>query len=228
MSTLARKLTVEFIGTFFLMFTVGMAVATAGDFAPLAIGTTLMVMAFAGGHISGGHFNPAVSTAVLLRGKLPTGDWLAYVATQAVAAVIAGLLVSALGYGPSTDIAVAGAGKILIVEFLFTFALCWVVLNVATAKDTEHNSFYGLAIGFTVAAGAFAVGSVSGGAFNPAIALGASVLGLFAWSNIWIYLIAGFAGGVVAAGAFRLTQPAAEPETAGGGRAEGDLGLRAA
>jgi aquaporin Z len=226
MSTLARKLAVEFIGTFFLMFTVGMAVATAGGFAPLAIGTTLMVMAFAGGHISGGHFNPAVSTAVLLRGKLPAGDWLAYVATQTVAAVIAGLLVSGLGYGPASEMAVAGAGKILIVEFLFTFALCWVVLNVATAKDTEHNSFYGLAIGFTVAAGAFAVGSVSGGAFNPAVAVGASVLGLFAWSNIWVYLIAGFAGGAVAAAAFRLTQPAAEQVR--GGRAEGDPGLRAA
>jgi aquaporin Z len=226
MSTLSRKLTVEFIGTFFLMFTVGMASATAGNLAPLAIGATLMVMAFAGGHISGGHFNPAVSTAVMLRGKLPSGDWSAYIAAQAVAAILAGLLVSGLGYGPASALAVAGAGKMLIVEFLFAFALCYVVLNVATAKDTENNSFYGLAIGFTVAAGAFAVGSVSGGAFNPAVALGASVLGMFAWSNIWIYLLAGFAGGAVAAGAFRLTQPAAEP--APSSRVEGDLGLRAA
>jgi len=226
MSPLSRKLTVEFIGTFFLMFTVGMASATAGSLAPLAIGTTLMVMAFAGGHISGGHFNPAVSTAVMLRGKLASGDWSAYIAAQAVAAILAGLLVSGLGYGPATDLAVAGAGKMLIVEFLFTFALCYVVLNVATAKDTENNSFYGLAIGFTVAAGAFAVGSVSGGAFNPAVALGASVLGMFAWSNIWIYLLAGFAGGVAAAAAFRLTQPAEEPVPSR--RGERDLGLRAA
>jgi aquaporin Z len=226
MSTLSRKLTVEFIGTFFLMFTVGMASATAGNLAPLAIGTTLMVMAFAGGHISGGHFNPAVSTAVMLRGKLASGDWSAYIAAQAVAAILAGLLVSGLGYGPATDLAVAGAGKMLIVEFLFTFALCYVVLNVATAEDTQNNSFYGLAIGFTVVAGAFAVGAVSGGAFNPAVAIGASVLGMFAWSNIWIYLLAGFAGGVAAAAVFRLTQPAAEP--APSRRAEGDLGLRAA
>jgi aquaporin Z len=226
MSTLSRKLTVEFIGTFFLMFTVGMASATAGDLAPLAIGTTLMVMAFAGGHISGGHFNPAVSTAVMLRGKLASGDWSAYIAAQAVAAILAGLLVSGLGYGPATDLAVAGAGKMLIVEFLFTFALCYVVLNVATAEDTQNNSFYGLAIGFTVVAGAFAVGAVSGGAFNPAVAIGASVLGMFAWSNIWIYLLAGFAGGVAAAAVFRLTQPAAE--RAPSRRAEGDLGLRAA
>jgi len=206
MSALLRKLTVEFIGTFFLMFTVGMATATAGTLAPLAIGTTLMVMVFAGGHISGGHYNPAVSTAVLLRGKLPAGDWLAYVSAQVIGAVLAGLLVSGLGYGPAGQMAVAGAGKMLIVEFLFAFALCYVVLNVATAKDTEDNSFYGLAIGFTVAAGAFAVGSVSGGAFNPAVAVGASVLGLFAWSNIWIYLLAGLVGGAAAAGVFRLTQ----------------------
>jgi aquaporin Z len=103
-----------------------------------------------------------------------------------------------------------------------------VVLNVATAKDTEHNSFYGLAIGFTVAAGAFAVGSVSGGAFNPAIAVGASVLELFAWSNLWVYLVASFAGGALAAAAFRLTQPAAEPDPLRGERAASDLGLRAA
>jgi aquaporin Z len=226
-SVLTRKLIVEFIGTFFLMFTVGMALATAGGFAPLAAGATLMVMAFAGAHVSGGHFNPAVSTAVLLRGKLPTGDWAAYVAAQTVAGILAGLLVSALGYGPASDIAVAGAGTMLVVEFLFTFALCYVVLNVATAKDTENNSFYGLAIGFTVAAGGFAVGAVSGGAFNPAVAVGASVLGAFAWSNIWIYLLAGFAGGAAAAGAFLTTQPAAEPETpARAGQADG--GLRAA
>jgi aquaporin Z len=221
MSPLTRKLTVEFIGTFFLMFTVGMALATAGNLAPLAIGTTLMVMAFAGGHISGGHFNPAVSTAVLLRGKLPAGDWGAYVATQVVAGVLAGLLVSGLGYAPATELAVAGTGKMLIVEFLFTFALCYVVLNVATAKDTENNSFYGLAIGFTVVAGAFAVGSVSGGAFNPAVTGGASVLGLFAWSNLWIYLLAQLAGGAAAAGVFLLTQLEEAPERAP--RAEGQV-----
>jgi aquaporin Z len=226
MSTIQRKLTVEFIGTFFLMFTVGMATATAGTLAPLAIGATLMVMAFAGGHISGGHFNPAVSTAVLLRGKLAARDYLPYIVTQGVAAIVAGLLVRALDYGPAGTLAVAGSGTMLIVEFLFTFALAYVVLNVATAADTEHNSFYGLAIGFTLAAGAFAIGSVSGGALNPAVALGASVLGMFAWSNIWIYLIAGFAGGAVAAAAFLLTQPAEAPEPQV--RGERDLGLRAA
>jgi aquaporin Z len=225
MSTLTRKLTIEFIGTFFLVFTVGMATATAGTLAPLAIGAVLMVMVFAGGHISGGHYNPAVSTAVLLRGKLTAGDYLPYIVTQGVAAILAGLLVRGLGYAPANPIAVAGSGTMLVAEFVFTFALAFVVLNVATSKDTENNSFFGLAIGFTVAAGAFAVGGISGGSFNPAVTLG----GAFAWSNIWVYLIAGFAGGAAAAAVFRLTEPAAEQEQPVRGRqAEGDASLRAA
>jgi aquaporin Z len=207
MVAMTRKLAVEFIGTFFLVLTVGMAVATAGALAPLAIGSVLMVMVFAGGHVSGGHYNPAVSTAVFLRGKLQRNEYVAYVAVQLLAAVVAAGAVSLLGYTPSSAAAVAGAGKMLIAEFLFTFALAYVVLNVATADDTEGNSFYGLAIGFTVAAGALAVGSVSGGAFNPAVALGATVMGLFPWGHLWIYLVANFAGGAAAAYAFRLTQP---------------------
>jgi aquaporin Z len=202
-----RKLAVEFIGTFFLVFTVGMAVATAGTLAPLAIGAALMVMVFAGGHVSGGHYNPAVSLAVLLRGKLTASEWVGYVIVQVLAAVAAAGVVALLGYAPTAPMAVAGIGKMLIVEFLFAFALCYVVLNVATAKGTEGNSFYGLAIGFTVATGAFAVGSVSGGAFNPAVAVGATVMGLFAWSHLWIYLVANLLGGAAAALAFRLTQP---------------------
>jgi aquaporin Z len=205
--SIGRKLGVEFIGTFFLVFTVGMAVATAGRLAPLAIGAVLMVMVFAGGHVSGGHYNPAVSTAVFLRGKLTPSEYVPYMVTQVLAGIVAAGVVILLGYDPAAPMAVAGAGKMLIVEFLFTFALAYVVLNVATAKGTEGNSFYGLAIGFTVAAGAFAVGSISGGAFNPAVAIGATVMGIFSWSHIWIYLLANFAGGVAAAYAFRLTEP---------------------
>ena len=201
-----RKLGVEFIGTFFLVFTVGMAVTTAGALAPLAIGSVLMVMVFAGGHVSGAHYNPAVSTAVWLRGKLTREEYVAYVITQVLAGIVAAVVVAILGYDPKSAV-VAGAGKMLIAEFLFTFALAYVVLNVATAKGTEGNSYFGLAIGFTVGAGAFAVGSISGGAFNPAVAIGATVMGLFPWSHIWIYLVANIAGGAAAAYAFRLTQP---------------------
>ena len=206
---LDRKLTVEFIGMFMFVFTVGMATnkAGAGALAPLAIGSALMVMVFAGGHISGGHFNPAVSTAVFLRRRMTSTEYGAYIVTQFVAAVLAGLVVRVVG-GHEAHASVAGAGRMLIAEFLFTFALAWVVLNVATAKGTEGNSFYGLAIGFTVVVGAFAVGGISGGAFNPAIAVGAMVTGLFKWSNIWIYVVADFLGGAVAAYAFLYVLPA--------------------
>ena len=207
-AVLQRKLVVEFVGMFLFMFTVGMATnkAGAGALAPLAIGSVLMVMVFAGGHVSGGHFNPAVSTAVFLRGRMVANEFAAYLATQFVAAVLAGLLVRYVG-GKESHTVVAGAGKMLIVEFLFTFALAWVVLHVATARGTEGNSFYGLAIGFTVVTGALAVGGISGGAFNPAIAVGAMVTGLFEWSKIWIYLLADFLGAAVASYVFLFVLP---------------------
>ncbi len=206
---LDRKLAVEFIGMFMFVFTVGMATnkAGAGPLAPFAIGSVLMVMVFAGGHVSGGHYNPAVSTAVFVRGRMTSTEYGAYMVTQVVAAVLAGLAVRAVG-GHETAAPVASAGKMLIAEFLFTFALGWVVLNVATARGTHGNSFYGLAIGFTVLTGAFAVGGISGGVFNPAIAVGGMVSGLFKWSNIWIYFLAEFLGGAAAAIAFLYILPA--------------------
>ncbi len=206
---LDRKLVVEFIGMFLFMFTVGMATNKlgAGAVAPLAIGAVLMVMVFAGGHISGGHFNPAVSTGVFLRGRMASNEWVAYMVTQFVASILGALVARVVG-GHESQAAFAGAGRMLIAEFLFTFGLVWVVLNVATARGTDGNSFYGLAIGFTVVAGAFAVGGISGAAFNPAIAVGAMVTGLFKWGNIWIYLIADFLGAIVAARTFLYVLPA--------------------
>jgi len=207
--SLDRKLAVEFIGMFLFVFTVGMATESANKsgaiLAPLAIGSLLMVIVFAGGHVSGGHYNPAVSTAVFIRGKIKSHEYLAYILTQFIAAALAGLVVNAVG-GKETAGATASTGKMLVAEFLFTFALAYIVLNVATAKGTEGNSFYGLAIGFTVVVGAISVGWISGGAFNPAIALGASVLGAFKWAHIWIYLLADFLGGAAAAGAFLYIQ----------------------
>jgi len=204
---LSRKLVVEFIGTFFLVFTVCTAISATGTaVAPLAIGSVLMVMVYAGGHISGGHYNPAVSTAVFVRGKLDASDFGPYVGTQLVAGVIAALLARVV-VGHHARAVLPGVGKELIVEFLFTFALAYVVLNVATAKATEGNSYYGLAIGFTVTAGAFAVGGISGGAFNPAVALGATILGALEWSHIWVYIVANFAGGAAAAVTFLYVNP---------------------
>ena len=207
---LPRKLVVEFIGTFIFVFAIGEALANAGRFAPLAIGSALMVMVFAGGHISGGHYNPAVSTAALVRGKLPGDEFLPYVVAQ-----VAGAILAALVFLGVEDEAVAGefagVGTMLVVEFLFTFALCWVVLHTATAVGTEGNSFYGLAIWFTVMVGAYAVGALSGGAFNPAVAVGASIMGFFSWGDIWIYLLATLLGGAVAALAFLYVNPAEAP-----------------
>ena len=206
---LNRRLVVEFIGMFMFVFTVGMATnkAGAGILAPLAIGGMLMVLVFAGGHISGGHFNPAVSAAVFVRGKMTAPEFGAYVCAQLLAALLGGLMVRVVG-GHEAHAAVAGSGRELLAEFLFTFTLAWVVLNVATARGTEGNSYYGLAIGFTVVAGAFAVGGISGGAFNPAIAVGVMVTGLLQWSHIWIYLLADFTGAVAAAYAFLYVLPA--------------------
>lgn len=206
-----EKYIVEFIGTFFLVFTIGMTVISpgAGDMAPLAIGSCLAVMIFAGGHISGGHFNPAVTIGVWLRGKCPTSDVVPYFGAQFTAGLVASYAVKALKTGlVAKAAALSGAMTpeilpALLAEFLFTFALVWVVLNTATAKGTSGNSFYGFAIGFTVLTGAYAVGGVSGGAFNPAVALGLCLMGIVSWGSLWIYLVACSAAGITAAVAFK-------------------------
>jgi aquaporin Z len=205
-----NKYVVEFIGTFFLVLTIGCTVINGGSgvIPPLAIGSALMVMIFAGGHISGGHYNPAVTLGVWLRGKCEAKDVAPYMIFQVMGAVLAALVVKFLKGGVAVAPAHPATIPALLAEFLFTFALVYVVLNVATAKGTSGNSFYGLAIGFTVLAGAFSVGSISGGVFNPAVAAGISVMGLSSWSNIWIYLVADFAGATVAAGAFQALNPA--------------------
>ena len=203
------KYVAELIGTFFLVLTIGCTVIGpgAGPLAPLAIGSALMVMIFAGGHISGGHFNPAVTLGVWLRGKCETKDVAPYMTFQIIGAVLAAFVVNFIkGGAPVTPLQLATVPA-FVAEFLFTFALVYVVLNVATAKGTSGNSFYGLAIGFTVLVGAFSVGNISGGAFNPAVAAGISVMGLSSWPNIWIYLVADFAGAAVAAGAFKAVNP---------------------
>ncbi|MBL9188073.1 MAG: aquaporin [Opitutaceae bacterium] len=198
-----KKYFVEFIGTFFLVFTIGMAVRSGSPLAPLAIGASLMVMIFAGGHVSGAHFNPAVTLAVWIRGKCDTKDVVPYWLAQLAAGLVAALLVVSL-IGKPTEPATHDAMKTLIVEFLFTFALAWVVLNTATAKGTAGNSFYGLAIGMTVMTGAVAVGGISGGAFNPAVGLGVVTMGLEKLGQFWLYLGADLAGGAVAALTYKV------------------------
>ena len=208
-----NKYIAEFIGTFFLVLTIGCTVIGAGTgvIAPLAIGAALMVMVYAGGHISGGHYNPAVTLGVLIRGKVMVADVIPYIIAQLAGAAVAALVVSkCLRAGVAVTPIAPNVGPALLAEFLFTFALVYVVLNAATAEGTSGNSFYGLAIGMTVMTGAFAVGDISGGAFNPAVAVGISMLGISTWSNIWIYLAADFGAAIVAAIIFNLINPPAQ------------------
>jgi aquaporin Z len=203
------KYITEFIGTFFLVLTIGCSVLIGGSgvIAPLAIGSALMVMIYAGGHVSGGHYNPAVTLGVWLRGRCPTQDVVPYWVAQVLGAVLASLVLNYLKGGFGDKPMVLKIGPALLAEFLYSFALVYVVLNSATAKANAGNSFYGLAIGFTVMTGAFAVGSISSAAFNPAVAIGISIMGLSAWSNLWIYLVANFLGGWVAALTFKFINP---------------------
>ena len=204
-----NKYLAEFIGTFFLVLTIGCTVipGAPGVIPPLAIGAALMVMIFAGGHVSGAHFNPAVTLAVFLRGKCPAKDvvpyWIAQIAAAVAAAFTAVWLVGKSG----TPMSIAHMPQAFAAEFLFTFALAYVVLNAATAKANANNSFYGLAIGMTVMTGAFAVGGISGGAFNPAVAVGIATMKLVSFGQIWIHLVADLAGGFVAAITFRMMNP---------------------
>jgi len=206
-----RKYLVEFIGTFFLVLTIVVAVnnGAAGAMAALAIGTALMVMVYAGGHISGAHYNPAVTLAVFLRGKCPAADVAPYMISQVLGGVAAALVGTyLLGTIDGANVPAGGARLAampsLLAEFLGTFALCYVVLQTATTKSTEGNSYYGLAIGFTVMCMAYSLGSVSGGAFNPAVAVGVSTAKMASWSDIWIFLVGNFAAGALAAVVFKF------------------------
>ena len=207
------KYAVEAIGTFLLVFTVGAAVASRSSLAPLAIGASLMVMIYAGGHVSGGHYNPAVTLAVLVRRRIGLRAAAAYWIVQFGAGVLAALVVRTVvdpaEIAKTATLTLSGSSLVaaFVVELIFTFALCYVVLNVATSKSHPNNSFYGVAIGFTVVAGAAAVGTISGGAFNPAVTLGAGVMSMFAWPTLWIYLVAQVIGGASAGITFLAINP---------------------
>lgn len=195
-----KKLIIEFIGTMFLVMVIGLSAN------PLAIGCVLMVMVYMGGHISGAHYNPAVSLAVLLRGKISSSEMLQYWAAQFAGGLL-GAAVTNWMMGDYTEVAIGNGHTVLealAAEILFTFALAMVVLNVTTAKDNTGNQFYGLAIGFTVFAGAMAVGGISGGVFNPAVSIGHNVFAQN-WGDIWIHVVGPLSGAAVAASVFRMT-----------------------
>lgn len=203
-----NKLLVEFIGTFFLVLTIGMTVHQTPDgvVPPIAIAAVLMAVIYAGGPISGAHYNPAVTVAFVLRGGFSVGLAVPYIVAQLIGGGLAAAAVLYIkgGGGSPGELMTAPA---LLAEFLFTFALVWVILQVASSKKAAGNPYFGLAIAAVVLAGAFSMGAVSGAAFNPAVAFGVSLMGLSAWSNIWIFLIANFGGGIAAALAFKIINP---------------------
>lgn len=208
-----RRYLTELIGTFFLVFTIGLSVLCGTSIAPIAIGSALTVMVYMGGHVSGAHYNPAVTLAVLLRGRIEPKDVVPYWLAQVSGAFLASAAVYAVTGGKTFAPAPAPgatAVAVLLVESLFTFALALVVLNVATARKTSGNSFYGLAIGFTVLAGAIAGGPISGGAFNPAVAAGPilmdTVAGSGSLANLWYYVVGPIAGAAAAAAVFRMQE----------------------
>jgi aquaporin Z len=206
------KYLTEFIGTFFLVLTVNLTVMGQVPMAPLAIGASLMIMVYMGGHVSGGHYNPAVSLALTLRGKLPSSEFVPYVVAQLLGAIVASLagwviMGQSFAPAPAPTATIAAA---LLVEVLFTFALCLVVLNSACHPATKGNSFYGLAIGFTIVVAAFAGGGISGGAFNPAVGTGPTLvhalLGGGSFANLWLYLVGPFAGAFLASLVFKMQE----------------------
>ena len=205
-----KKYLVEFIGTFFLVFTVASAVLFGGDngvIAPLSIGFALMIMVYAGGHISGGHYNPAVSFAAAIRGALAWAQLIPYWIFQVAGAACAALLVANFAVLPEAAACPASILQIAIGEFLFTFALCYVVLLVATSPKTEGNSYYGLAIGSTVLVGAFAVGGIFClGAFNPAVAVGLGLIKSTSWCGVGIISATNLVASICAALVYKFVE----------------------
>ena len=206
--TMQQKLTTEFIGTFFLSLTICTAAVygSAGEYAPFGIAATLMVMIYAGGHISGAHYNPAVTVSIYLRGACEKDEVLPYIASQVIAAVSAAIVVENLlrpnevvsGFELGTDAIVA--------ELLFTFALAYVILNVATTESTSGNGYFGAAIALVVLAGAITVGSISLASFNPAVTSALIVSGKLALADSWMHFVPQFVGAVLATYVYKSTQ----------------------
>ena len=207
--TMQQKLTTEFIGTFFLSLTICTAAVygSAGDYAPFGIAATLMVMIYAGGHISGAHYNPAVTVSIYLRGACEKDEVLPYIVSQVIAAVSAAIVVESLLFPDALSPGMADLGTDAIVaELLFTFALAYVILNVATTESTSGNGYYGAAIALVVLAGAITVGSISLASFNPAVTSALIVSGKLALADSWMHFVPQFVGAIMATYVYKSTQ----------------------
>lgn len=202
-----RKYIVEFIGTFFL-------VSGAILYGAAGASAALVVMVYAGGHISGAHYNPAVTTAMYIRRKVTRAELPGYYFAQLLGGTVSAALLYYVFDTPSGHISCdgfpSGVMKTALAEIIGTFALAYVILNVATAKGTAGNSFYGLAIGGTVLAMAWTFGIYSGGVFNPAVGLGLAIQGSLCWSQLLMFFVAPIIGGIIAAFVFRMVNEADE------------------
>jgi aquaporin Z len=206
-----RRYIAEFIGTFFLVLTICMVGygKVSSDLQPLAVGTVLIAMIYACGHISAAHFNPAVTVAFFLRGKIDIKNAGFYILAQMLggiaAALLTGVLISAKP--PTTSLMLPpqyfSVIPAILSEVVGAFALVWVILNVATAKALEGNSFYGIAIGFTITALMYTLGNVSGSVFNPAVAVATCIVQFSSWNNLWIYMVGSIIGAVLGAIVFK-------------------------
>ena len=207
--SMQQKLTTEFIGTFFLSLTICTAAVygSAGDYAPFGIASTLMVMIYAGGHISGAHYNPAVTVSIYLRGACDKDEVLPYIASQVVAAVSAAIVVeNFLNPEDLSPVALELGTDAVVAELLFTFALAYVILNVATTESTSGNGYYGAAIALVVLAGAITVGSISLASFNPAVTSALIVSGKLTIADSWMHFVPQFVGAVLATYVYKSTQ----------------------
>lgn len=207
-----HKAITEFLGTFFLVLFIGLAVSGAGQFAPIAIGIGLAVLVYMGGHISGAHYNPAVTLALAAIGKVKPAEIPVYLSAQFVGGLL-GAVASAIFTGSGMAVAPAKGATIVSagsVEILFTALLVLVICNVAACARTKGNQFYGFAIGGTILAAAFAGGPISGGAFNPAVGLAFNVVQLLrdeaATGPILLYLVAPVVGGLFGAIIFKVQE----------------------
>jgi aquaporin Z len=190
-----NKYIIEFIGTFLLVLTVGLSAN------PIAIGVVLAALVYMGGYISGAHYNPAVTLGIWIQKKIKSPEAGIYMFVQLIAAVAAAAVYQVIHGGKMTVSPGSkySFGAALVAEIIFTFALVSVVLHTAVSKRTAGNHYYGIAIGFILIAGAYSVGTISGGAFNPAVGLGPNIYNFSYladhWSNAALYLIGPLFGG---------------------------------
>ena len=197
-----NKYIIEFLGTFFLVLIIGLSQN------PVAIGLGLAVLVYMGAHISGAHYNPVVSLAMLINNQIELKEFSFYLASQLLGSVVATYFIMLLGNDFNVVSNTNDISSFFLAEIMFTFLLVFVILNVALNKNLKGNQFYGLAIGLTVTAGAFAVGNISGAVFNPAVSFGPSLFSFIdpqvvgtniSSSDFFIYyLISGIIGSVIA------------------------------